>query len=109
MEGIVSPGSDVYSFGILLLETFTRKKPTEEMFSGEVSLRSWVFEATQRSVFEVVDKDLITEHLYTKQESLASIFNLAMDCTFESSSLRINMKETVTRLCKIQKNFLTNN
>ncbi|KAJ0797400.1 putative protein kinase RLK-Pelle-LRR-XII-1 family [Helianthus annuus] len=109
MEGIVSPGSDVYSFGILLLETFTRKKPTEEMFSGEVSLRSWVFEATQRSVFEVVDKDLITEHLYTKQESLASIFNLAMDCTFESSSLRINMKETVTRLCKIQKNFLRNN
>ncbi|KAI3800640.1 hypothetical protein L1987_28734 [Smallanthus sonchifolius] len=109
MEGIVSPGSDVYSFGILLLETFTRKKPTEEMFCGEVSLRIWVLEATQRSVFEVVDEALINEHLYTKQESLASIFNLAMDCTSESSSMRINMKETVIRLFKIQKNFLSNN
>ncbi|KAI3741444.1 hypothetical protein L1987_59117 [Smallanthus sonchifolius] len=109
MEGIVTSGSNVCSFGILLLETFTRKKPTEEMFCGEVSLRSWVLEATQRSVFEVVDEDLINEHLYTKQESLASIFNLAMDWTSESSSMRINMKETVVRLFKIQKNFLSNN
>nr|XP_043619151.1 receptor kinase-like protein Xa21 [Erigeron canadensis] len=45
MEGVVSTGSDVYSFGILVLETFTGKKPTEEMFSGEVSLRGWVLEA----------------------------------------------------------------
>ncbi|KAK9056074.1 hypothetical protein SSX86_027161 [Deinandra increscens subsp. villosa] len=109
MEGIVSPGSDVYSFGILMLETFTRKKPTDEMFCGEVSLRSWVLEATHRSVFEVVDEDLINEHLYAKQASLASIFNLAMDCTSDSSSLRTNMKETVVMLRKIQKNFLANN
>ncbi|KAK9056075.1 hypothetical protein SSX86_027162 [Deinandra increscens subsp. villosa] len=109
MEGIVSPGSDVYSFGILMLETFTRKKPTDEMFCGELSLRSWVLEATHRSVFEVVDEDLINEHLYAKQESLASIFNLAMDCTSDSPSLRTNMKETVVMLRKIQKNFLANN
>lgn len=73
MEGIVSTGCDVYNCGILMLETFTRKKPTNEMFCGEVSLRSWVVEAAQRSIFEVVDMNLINEYLSTKQESLASI------------------------------------
>ncbi|KAI5332012.1 hypothetical protein L3X38_022139 [Prunus dulcis] len=32
MEGIISTRGDVYSFGIVLTETFTRRKPTDEMF-----------------------------------------------------------------------------
>lgn len=35
--GIVSSKCDVYSFGILLMETFTRKKCINEMFSGKMS------------------------------------------------------------------------
>ncbi|KVH89374.1 Protein kinase, catalytic domain-containing protein [Cynara cardunculus var. scolymus] len=50
-----APGCDVYSFGILLLETFTRTKPTEEMFCGEMSLRRWVLEAAHHSIFGIVD------------------------------------------------------
>ncbi|KAH9722890.1 hypothetical protein KPL70_006885 [Citrus sinensis] len=33
------------SYGVLLMETFTRKKPTDEMFTGEMSLRRWVKES----------------------------------------------------------------
>ncbi|KAG8375422.1 hypothetical protein BUALT_Bualt10G0098400 [Buddleja alternifolia] len=36
-EGKVSTNGDVYSYGILLLEMFTMKKPTNDMFSGEMS------------------------------------------------------------------------
>ncbi|XP_010493153.1 PREDICTED: LRR receptor-like serine/threonine-protein kinase EFR [Camelina sativa] len=32
---------DVYSFGILLLEMFTGKKPTDESFAGDYNLRSY--------------------------------------------------------------------
>ncbi|CBI30512.3 unnamed protein product, partial [Vitis vinifera] len=42
LGGGVSTKGDVYCFGILVLEMFTGKKPTQEMFSGEFSLRRWV-------------------------------------------------------------------
>ncbi|PRQ48700.1 putative protein kinase RLK-Pelle-LRR-XII-1 family [Rosa chinensis] len=41
MEGIVTRRGDVYSFGIVVMETFTRRKPTDEIFIGEMRLSQW--------------------------------------------------------------------
>uniref|UniRef100_A0A2K1X9V9 Protein kinase domain-containing protein n=1 Tax=Populus trichocarpa TaxID=3694 RepID=A0A2K1X9V9_POPTR len=41
---------DVYSFGIMLMEIITRKKPTDEMFEGEMSLKRLVKESLPGSV-----------------------------------------------------------
>ncbi|XP_042037000.1 probable LRR receptor-like serine/threonine-protein kinase At3g47570 isoform X2 [Salvia splendens] len=40
-DGMVSTMGDVYSYGILLLEMFTSKKLTDEMFNGEMRIKEW--------------------------------------------------------------------
>lgn len=41
----ISRQGDVYSNSIKLMETFTRKKPTDEISTEGMSLRSWVDES----------------------------------------------------------------
>ncbi|XP_052289881.1 probable LRR receptor-like serine/threonine-protein kinase At3g47570 [Citrus sinensis] len=105
IEGEVSTKSDVYSYGIMLMETFTKKKPTDEIFVGELSLKRWVNDLLPNSLVEVVDKTLLSgeEKLSTaKDQCLLSIFILALECTMESPEKRINAKDIVTGLLKIR-------
>ncbi|KAI4297664.1 hypothetical protein L6164_037546 [Bauhinia variegata] len=53
--GEASKEGDVYSFGILLLEMFTGKRPTEEMFVDEFNLHSYVKVALAEKLLQVVD------------------------------------------------------
>ncbi|KAH9666236.1 protein kinase domain-containing protein [Citrus sinensis] len=95
-EGRVSANGDVYSFGIMLMETFTGKKPTDEIFNGEMTLKHWVNELLPISTMEVVDANLLRQediHFAAKEQCVSFIFNLAMACTVESPEQRINAKE----------------
>ncbi|KAE8680083.1 putative Leucine-rich repeat protein kinase family protein [Hibiscus syriacus] len=86
-EGIISIKGDVYSFGILLLETFTRKRPTDEMFSDEMSLKEWVKQCLPSTLIQVVDTNLLSsgerQHLAAKDCAM-SIFATSwrMFCRF---------------------------
>lgn len=111
MEGIVSTRGDVYSYGIMLMETFTRNKPTDEIFAGEMSLKHWVSDSLQVSVIEAVDANLIgqgDEYFAAKEQCVSSILALAVDCTRNSPEERITMKFVVTKLKKIRETFLAN-
>ncbi|GAY64667.1 hypothetical protein CUMW_235190 [Citrus unshiu] len=73
-EGRVSTNGDVYSFGIMLMEIFTRTKPTDEIFSGEMTLKRWVNDLLPISVMEVVDANLLRGRTFYDQIAMCVIY-----------------------------------
>ncbi|XP_059638741.1 probable LRR receptor-like serine/threonine-protein kinase At3g47570 [Cornus florida] len=55
-EGRVSIKSDIYSYGIMLLETFTGKNPRNEIFGEELNLRQWVSASLPHKLSEIIDR-----------------------------------------------------
>ncbi|CAN4091946.1 unnamed protein product [Withania somnifera] len=103
LDGLVSTKCDVYSYGIMLLETFTRRKPNE--FEGDLSLKQWVSYSLPEAIVDVVDANLVTpidNRLQKELDVVASIMTVALDCCAESPARRINMKHVVGMLQKIK-------
>ncbi|KAL3497703.1 hypothetical protein ACH5RR_040435 [Cinchona calisaya] len=104
LEGQVSTRCDIYSYGIMLMEIFTRTKPNNEMFS-EISLRSWISSSMPNALDQIVDANLPSQgnqHFSEKLECIKSIMRLAIACTEESPRDRINAIGVLAALKKIQ-------
>ncbi|XP_055802682.1 receptor kinase-like protein Xa21 [Solanum dulcamara] len=110
LEGIVSTSGDVYSYGIMLMEVLTKRRPTDEEICNEnLDLRKWITQAFSGTIMDVVDANLFSEEEQITSNSevcIASMIELGLDCTKEMPESRITMKEVVKRLNKIKNTFL---
>nr|XP_027102691.1 LRR receptor-like serine/threonine-protein kinase EFR [Coffea arabica] len=109
-EGKVSRSCDVYSFGILLMETFSRKKPTDVMFTEDCGLKDWVRHLLQNPELDLVDHNLITPSDANSTKIVQCIFKImemAVTCTVESPEERIDVTDALNELKNIKHEFLS--
>ncbi|KAH6761154.1 hypothetical protein C2S51_018103 [Perilla frutescens var. frutescens] len=99
-EGRISTAADVYSYGILLIETLSRRKPTDEKFSvWRVSMRDFVL--------DIVEDELMNteENIDQLEFRLTEAVKLARECLAFSPMDRPPMTDVAIRIAKIYSYF----
>ncbi|PWA46872.1 protein kinase-like domain-containing protein [Artemisia annua] len=102
----MTSSGDVYSFGILLLEVMTGKKPTDDMFNDGLSLHKFASMALPDHVIDVVDDDAIvlqsTEANAKKvEECLVATIKIGVSCSMDSPPQRSKIEIVVNELQRI--------
>ncbi|KAK2635650.1 hypothetical protein Ddye_030442 [Dipteronia dyeriana] len=110
----VSTYGDVYSYGILLLEMVTGKKPTDLMFEGDLTLHNFTKTALSDHVMEIVDPVLIikevaaSNHMISqarnnnKLQCLKSMVRIGVACSMESLQDRMSVTHAITELQSVR-------
>ncbi|XP_048326742.2 putative receptor-like protein kinase At3g47110 [Ziziphus jujuba] len=127
MGSEASRHGDVYSYGILVLEMFTGKSPTNEMFKDSFNLHKFVGMALPERVMEIVDSALVPNEIGLEEEDhknidvedpshmnsnnivlkcLLSVLNIGLGCSEESPKERMNMRDVTRELQHIKSDFL---
>ena len=116
----MSTNGDVYSYGILLLEMVTTKKPTDVMFEGDLNLHRFARMALPDHVMDIVDPILLNDdevlvgtdnhgrrqtRTNSRLECLISMVRIGVACSMESPQDRMNITNVVHELQSV-KNIL---
>ncbi|MED6173599.1 hypothetical protein PIB30_061101 [Stylosanthes scabra] len=121
--GSVSTEGDMYSYGILLLEMLTAKRPTDTMFGEGLNLCSFCNLATAEGIIEIVDSRLLIpvdeqdegrrvitrqQHMEdTIRECLVSFAKIGIACSEESPSQKMGIKDVIMELHAIKHKLLS--
>ncbi|XP_038971195.1 receptor kinase-like protein Xa21 [Phoenix dactylifera] len=107
----VSTRGDVYSYGILLLEIFTGKRPTDATFNESLDLHRFVEMAFPTQIMNIVDPQLIREDYeiingiqqrcakqHRIQECLISVMSIGLQCSNKLPKERMHTREIVKKM-----------
>ncbi|PON76723.1 Tyrosine-protein kinase, partial [Parasponia andersonii] len=132
MVGEPSKQGDVYSYGILTLEMFTGKRPTDEMFKDDFNLHNFVKMALPERLVQIVDYSLLpgeTEETAVRREHggnyindggfdnlnqisthlqkcLVSVLEIGLACSRESPNERLSMANVIKEIQHIKNAYL---
>ncbi|PRQ42181.1 putative protein kinase RLK-Pelle-LRR-XII-1 family [Rosa chinensis] len=108
-QGIeVSAKGDIYSFGVMVLEMITRRRPTSNMFPDGLDLRKWVVSSFPDHVWDVVDstlKEIQSTHgaLDELEKCCIQMLDVGLMCTEENPHERPAMSFVVQKLKQVMK------
>ena len=119
MGSQLSTNGDVYSFGILLLEMLTGRRPTDKLFKDDLNLHNFVKLALPGQVMEIVDHSIFNEvgesdNMVTSwsdwtsrhTECLILVFQIGLACSAESPIDRMNISRVSLELLSIRRKIL---
>lgn len=105
-----STKGDVYSFGVLVLEILTRKRPTDAMFVDGLNLHKWVKTHYHGRVERVVDSSLMRASRDQSPEvkrmwevAIGELAELGILCTQESPTTRPTMLDAADDLDRLKR------
>ncbi|KAK1409321.1 hypothetical protein QVD17_35847 [Tagetes erecta] len=113
---------DIYSFGIVLLEMITGRRPTDPIFQEGLNLHGYVKMVLPDRLMETIEPTLLSTHMevangYSRdeatnlkrlEEGLISLARIGLACSMESPGERMNTSSMVHELHQINK-ILQNN
>ncbi|XP_072979101.1 receptor kinase-like protein Xa21 [Typha angustifolia] len=120
MANKVSTHGDIYSYGILLLEMFTGKRPTDDSFEEGLSIHTYVETALQNQVVDIMDPNMLLEETVGKpsretlrrveireiaRDCITSVLRIGILCSKELPTKRMQTGDVIRELFKIKENF----